>query len=139
MSEIIVLDTHIWFWLISEDWHKFPASWREEIASAERVGVSPISCYEIVLAQEKGRLELPCAADEWFREALEPSGICLLPLTPEVSCKAVSLSPVHKDPFDRLIIATALVCEARLASVDSLFPLYPEIGDRLLFSESENR
>lgn len=139
MSEIIVLDTHIWFWLISEDWNRFPASWREEIESAERVGVSPISCYEIVLAQEKGRLELPCTADEWFREALAPSGICLFPLTPEVSCKAVSLSPVHKDPFDRLIIATALVYEARLASVDSLFPLYPEIGDRLLFSQSENR
>jgi PIN domain nuclease of toxin-antitoxin system len=59
---------------------------------------------------------------------------CLLPLTPEVACRAVSLSPVHKDPFDRLIIATSLVYEARLASVDSLFSLYPEIGDRLLSS-----
>jgi PIN domain nuclease of toxin-antitoxin system len=134
MSEIIVLDTHIWFWLITNDWDRFPASWREQIESAERVGISPISCYEIVLAQEKGRLELPCAANEWFREALEPSGICLLPLTPEVACRAVSLSPVHKDPFDRLIIATSLVYKARLASVDSLFSLYPEIGDRLLSS-----
>jgi PIN domain nuclease of toxin-antitoxin system len=134
MSEIIVLDTHIWFWLITNDWDRFPASWREQIESAERVGISPISCYEIVLAKEKGRLELPCAANEWFREALEPSGICLLPLTPEVACRAVSLSPVHKDPFDRLIIATSLVSEARLASVDSLFLLYPEIGDRLLSS-----
>jgi PIN domain nuclease of toxin-antitoxin system len=134
MSEIIVLDTHIWFWLITNDWDRFPASWREQIESAERVGISPISCYEIVLAKEKGRLELPCAANEWFREALEPSGICLLPLTPEVACRAVSLSPVHKDPFDRLIIATSLVYEARLASVDSLFSLYPEIGDRLLSS-----
>ena len=87
-----------------------------------------------MLAQEKGRLELPCAANEWFREALEPSGICLLPLTPEVACRAVSLSPVHKDPFDRLIIATSLVYEARLASIDSLFSMYPEIGDRLLSS-----
>jgi PIN domain nuclease of toxin-antitoxin system len=75
MSEIIVLDTHIWFWLITNDWDRFPASWREQIESAERVGISPISCYEIVLAQEKGRLELPCSANEWFREALEPSGI----------------------------------------------------------------
>jgi PIN domain nuclease of toxin-antitoxin system len=134
MSEIIVLDTHIWFWLITNDWNRFPASWRAEIEVAEQVGISPISCYEIVLAQEKGRLELPCTADEWFREALEPSGICLLPLTPEVACKAVGLSPVHKDPFDRLIIATALVYEAKLASVDNLFALYPEIGDRLLSS-----
>ena len=132
MSEIIVLDTHIWFWLISEDWKSFPASWREKIEAAEVVGVSPISCYEIVLAQEKGRLELPCDTAEWFREALEPSGICLLPLTPEVACQAVSLLPIHKDPFDRLIIATSLVYEAKLASVDNLFTLCPEITDRLL-------
>ena len=85
-----------------------------------------------MLVQEKGRLDLPCAADEWFREALAPSGICLFPLTPEVSCKAVSLSPVHKDPFDRLIIATALIYEAKLASVDSFFASYPEIRDGLL-------
>jgi PIN domain nuclease of toxin-antitoxin system len=36
MSEIIVLDTHIWFWLICEDWNRFPASWREEIESAQQ-------------------------------------------------------------------------------------------------------
>jgi PIN domain nuclease of toxin-antitoxin system len=68
MSEIIVLDTHIWFWLITEDWKSFPASWREKIEAAEVVGISPISCCEIVLAQEKCRLELPCDTAEWFRE-----------------------------------------------------------------------
>jgi PIN domain nuclease of toxin-antitoxin system len=131
MSQVIVLDTHIWFWLVTQDWNKFPTKWRDEIETAEQVGISPISCYEIVLAQERGRLELPCAAEDWFRDALEPMDIVLLPLNAAVACKAVSLSTVHKDPFDRLIIATALVYDGRLASVDSLFPLYPEIRDRL--------
>jgi PIN domain nuclease of toxin-antitoxin system len=45
MSQMIVLDTHIWFWLATQDWKKFPAAWREEIETAERVGISPISCY----------------------------------------------------------------------------------------------
>jgi PIN domain nuclease of toxin-antitoxin system len=35
MSEIIVLDTHIWFWLMTKDWDRFPASWREKIEAAE--------------------------------------------------------------------------------------------------------
>jgi PIN domain nuclease of toxin-antitoxin system len=131
---MIVLDTHIWFWLVTQDWQRFPAAWREEIEVAEQVGISPISCYEIVLAQERGRLELPCAAEDWFRDALEPMDIVLLPLNAEVACRAVSLSAVHKDPFDRLIISTALVYEGRLASVDGLFPLYPEIKNRLLKS-----
>jgi PIN domain nuclease of toxin-antitoxin system len=84
-----------------------------------------------VLAEERGRLELPCAAEDWFRDALEPMDIVLLPLNAQIACRAVGLSAVHKDPFDRLIIATALVYDGRLASVDGLFPLYPEIKDRL--------
>jgi PIN domain nuclease of toxin-antitoxin system len=131
---VIVLDTHIWFWFVTQDWNRFPAAWRDEIEVAENVGISPISCYEIVLAEERGRLELPCAAEDWFRDALEPMNIVLLPLNVEVACRAVSLSAIHKDPFDRLIIATALAYDGCLASVDGLFPLYPEIKDRLLVS-----
>jgi PIN domain nuclease of toxin-antitoxin system len=52
-------------------------------------------------------------------------------LNVEVACRAIGLSAVHKDPFDWLIIAMALVYDGRLASVDGLFPLYPEIKDRL--------
>ncbi|MCG9889581.1 MAG: PIN domain-containing protein [Thermosynechococcaceae cyanobacterium MS004] len=131
---MIVLDTHIWFWMVTQDWKRFPAAWRNDIELADQVGVSPISCYEIVLAEERGRLELPCAAEDWFRDALEPMDIVLLPLNAAVACRAVELSPVHKDPFDRLIIATALVYDGRLASVDGSFPLYSEIKNRLLGS-----
>ena len=131
---MIVLDTHIWFWMVTQDWKRFPAAWRNEIELADQVGISPISCYEIVLAEARGRLELPCAAEDWFRDALEPMDIVLLPLNAEVACRAVSLSPVHQDPFDRLIIATALVYDGWLASVDGLFPLYLEIKNRLLGS-----
>lgn len=59
MSEIIVLDTHIWFWWINEEHHRFPASWLARIENAEKVVVSPVSCFEIVLANQRGRLTLP--------------------------------------------------------------------------------
>lgn len=94
------------------------------IETAPTVGVSIISCYEIALAREKGRLELPCPTKQWLEAALEPSGISLLPLTPDIACEAVALSPVHKDPFDRMIIATAIAHGAKLVSVDSLFRRY---------------
>lgn len=132
MSEVIVLDTHIWFWLMTQEFERFPSSWRDEIDAAECVGVSPISCYEIALASQRGRLELPCAADEWFEAALEPAGITLFPLTAEVTCQAVGLSPIHRDPFDRMIIATALSYGAKLASVDRLFLQYAELADCLM-------
>ncbi|NJR19991.1 MAG: type II toxin-antitoxin system VapC family toxin [Calothrix sp. CSU_2_0] len=132
MSQIIVLDTHIWIWFINQEFERFPAHWREIIETAEIVGISPVSCYEVALAQQRGRLELPCAVNDWLKDALEPSGITLLPITIEISCKAVNLSPVHKDPFDRLIIATALVYQAKLASIDGLFSQYSELDSYLM-------
>ncbi|WP_414752999.1 type II toxin-antitoxin system VapC family toxin [Anabaena sp. CCY 9910] len=113
MSEVIVLDTHIWFWLINQEFQRFPTQWREAIETAEQVGISVISCYEIALAQQRGRLQLPCAANQWFQEALQPADITLFTLTPEIVCRAVDLSPIHKDPFDRLIIATTLEYQAK--------------------------
>ncbi|PSB00401.1 type II toxin-antitoxin system VapC family toxin [Merismopedia glauca] len=132
MSEIIVLDTHIWFWFINQEFERFPAHWRAQIELADIVGVSPVSCYEIALANSRGRLELPCSAKEWFQEALAPSDLTLLPITGNIADRAVNLSPIHKDPFDRLIMATALEYEAKLASVDGIFPSYPELEGVLM-------
>jgi PIN domain nuclease of toxin-antitoxin system len=132
MSPIIVLDTHIWIWFINQEFERFPSHWQEIIETAEVVGISPVSCYEVALAQQRGRLELPCAVDDWLQDALEPSGITLLPITAEIAYKAVKLSPVHKDPFDRLIIATTLIYQAKLASVDGLFSQYSELDAYLM-------
>ena len=132
MSQIIVLDTHIWFWFITQEFHRFPTNWRHAIETAELVGISPVSCYEIAQAYQHGRLELPCDSNEWFQAALAPSGIVLLPLTPEIADRAVNLSPIHKDPFDRMIIATAIKYQAKLASVDGIFDQYLELSDRLM-------
>jgi PIN domain nuclease of toxin-antitoxin system len=132
MPEIIVLDTHIWIWFITQEFERFPAQWRETIETVEVVGISPVSCYEVALAQQRGRLELPCAVDSWLRDALEPSGITLFPVTAEIAYKAVTLSPVHKDPFDRLIIATTIVYQGKLASIDGLFSQYSELDTYLM-------
>jgi PIN domain nuclease of toxin-antitoxin system len=123
MSEIIVLDTHIWLWLINSNFEQFSSSWLERFELADVLAVSPLSCYEIALAQSRGRLELTCSPEEWFSRALAPAKIALFPLTSAITVRAVNLSPIHKDPFDRLIIATALEYEAKLASVDNLFSL----------------
>ncbi|MFM7716382.1 MAG: type II toxin-antitoxin system VapC family toxin, partial [Microcystis sp.] len=123
---------HIWFWYINENFEQFPLEWTAQIRQADSVGVSPISCYEIALAHNKGRLTLDIPIQQWLTDALTPSGIELLPLTSEITLRAVNLSPVHKDPFDRIIIATALEYQAKLASVDSLFPEYPELKDYLM-------
>ncbi|GJD15242.1 hypothetical protein RIVM261_001980 [Rivularia sp. IAM M-261] len=132
MSEVIVLDTHIWLWFINGNLDKFPSHWLAQIEAASKVGVSPVSCYEIALAHSRGRIELPSTPTEWFQEALTTVGIEIFPVTEVIAARAVDLSPVHKDPFDRLIIATALVYRAKLASVDGLFSQYSELDGCLM-------
>lgn len=61
-----------------------------------------------------------------------PSGIEALPVTCEIGRRAVTLPEHHKDPADRLIIATSLHHGARLASVDSMFDRYSELNGNLL-------
>lgn len=132
MSKIVVLDTHVWFWFINREFDRFPSRWKDIIETAPCVGVSSVSCYEIVLAHKKGRLSLPCKPVVWLKEALEPTDIELFPLTPEIAALAVDLSPVHKDPFDRIIIATAIDYDADLATLDRTLREYPEIKAHLL-------
>jgi PIN domain nuclease of toxin-antitoxin system len=91
------------------------------------VMISPVSCFEVALACKRGRIQLPCAAAEWIQEALEPAGIEIAPLTPVIACAATALGEIHKDPFDRIIIATAIHSHATLLSVDGHFEHYPEL------------
>ncbi|MBE9176624.1 type II toxin-antitoxin system VapC family toxin, partial [Synechocystis salina LEGE 06155] len=81
---------------------------------------------------KKERITLSKTVSEWFESALESAGIELLPINEIVANCAVELSPIHRDPFDRLIIATALTYNAQLASVDGKFAVYPELSKILL-------
>ncbi|HYU36017.1 MAG TPA: type II toxin-antitoxin system VapC family toxin [Thermoanaerobaculia bacterium] len=129
---MIVLDTHIWIWWLTLDGKPLKQSWRDAIGNAEAVGVSAISCFEAAWLVRHGRVEIPVALDAWFEAALGGSGIRLLPITPRVAQLAVELPEHHRDPQDRLIIATAIVNDAQLISADSHFPAYEELAGRLI-------
>ena len=129
---MIVLDTHIWLWWINRDQARLKPAWTARIDSAEPVGVSAISCFEVAWLTHHGRIELPNPEDEWFDKALDGSGITLLSITPTIARVAVQLPEHHRDPQDRLIIATALAHKATLISVDEKFPLYVELAGHLL-------
>lgn len=96
------------------------------------MAVSAISCFEVSLLVKQRKLELPLPVDEWLAEALAGSGVDCLPVTCEISRMSVTLHDKHKDPADRIIIATAIIHDALLASVDSVFPEYPELAGRLI-------
>jgi PIN domain nuclease of toxin-antitoxin system len=129
---MIILDTHIWVnWILGGDTAITPTI-VYAMQKERRLAVSAISCFEVSLLASRGKLELPLSVDEWLSEALSNSGVESLPVTCEIANRAVALKEIHRDPADRIIIATALVHQAKLASIDSVFPAYHEIEQLLV-------
>jgi PIN domain nuclease of toxin-antitoxin system len=138
---MIILDTHIWIWFINKNFDKLPANWQDKIEFEDTIAVSSMSCLEVVRLEKHGKISLNCSIDNWLKRALKDSGIQLLEITPEISIRSVNLTSIHqiypgqkehKDPCDLIIIATAIEHQAQLASIDSNFPLYPELSNYLL-------
>ncbi|MBF0152161.1 MAG: type II toxin-antitoxin system VapC family toxin [Magnetococcales bacterium] len=131
---MIVLDSHIWFWWINLEHDRLSPRLLEKIDNAEQIGVSAVSCFELALAHSRGRLSLPLSPSAWFACALEGSHVEMLPLTRNIAVRAVALTSIHRDPFNRIIIATALEYDGMLVSMDSQFGDYPELKGRLVHS-----
>ncbi|KAB2936519.1 MAG: type II toxin-antitoxin system VapC family toxin [Candidatus Contendobacter sp.] len=129
---MIVLDTHIWLRWVIQSGGGLPADVLAAIQSEDRVAVSAISCFEVPYLLKRRRIVLPLPVEDWLRDALSPTGIESLPVSWEIAFRSAQLPEHHRDPADRIIIATALMYDARLASLDSAFPRYTELGNRLI-------
>ncbi len=128
---MILLDTHVWFWWITN--HPRLTDEHEEVIEASRqagegVCVSVVSCLEIAIAVSKNRLTLDGSVEEWVATSLSPAGITVLPLTTEVAVASCNLpGNLHADPFDRIITATARDHGIRLLTVDRKLLAYEHV------------
>lgn len=129
---MIVLDTHIWHWWINQIPDRLPLSIIDLIETADEVSVSAISCFEMAWLVRHGRIDLGCHFEQWLEEVEIGQSVSFIPVTPRIASMAVSLPEHHKDPQDRLIIATTLIHNAKLLSFDSAFPSYQELQGRLI-------
>jgi PIN domain nuclease of toxin-antitoxin system len=76
---------------------------------------------------EKGRLTLPVSLPRWFELALDTAGITAIQLSPALLHASVGLPEIHKDPADRIIIATAQYYDAWLVTRDENIQKYPNV------------
>ncbi|MGH2903830.1 MAG: type II toxin-antitoxin system VapC family toxin [Solirubrobacteraceae bacterium] len=116
---VIVLDTHAWLWWIAEP-GRLSASARETIDHAQHLGVATISCWEIAMLAEAGRIALDRPVEIWMEQALADERTQPLPLTSTVAVRAARLGRegFGGDPADRIIYSTARDTGAKLLTRD---------------------
>lgn len=115
---MIVLDTHVWVWWVTES-PKVSRKARRAIAEADGLGVHPISCWEVAMLVAKGRLALSLDVAEWVGLALHRPKVRLLPFPAEQAVLATRLpGDLHADPADRFIVAACLAGGLPLVTKD---------------------
>ena len=102
-----------------------------EAGDAESVFVSSISVWEVARLVQRQRLELTMPVTEWLRQAEALTAVRFAPVDNRIAVRSVLLPPpLHSDPADRIIIATALHLQATLITKDRKLRDYPHVAAR---------
>jgi PIN domain nuclease of toxin-antitoxin system len=119
--EPLLLDTHVWIWLVRGE-GRIPEDILELIFAAAGAGsmfLSVMSIWELSLLEAKRRITLNVPCLTWVRTALDRSGALTVPLTSEVAVSCHQLpGQLHSDPVDRMLVATARIEDLTLVTRD---------------------
>ncbi|MBU2533385.1 MAG: type II toxin-antitoxin system VapC family toxin [Alphaproteobacteria bacterium] len=127
----VLLDTHVALWAITDD-ARLPTRAREVIVdTANDVIISAASIWEIAIKHALARglpTDMPVGAPEAVRY-FRASGFTLLALTADHASAVAALPRIHRDPFDRMLVAQALHEPLRLITHDDVLARY---GDTVM-------
>jgi PIN domain nuclease of toxin-antitoxin system len=112
----LLLDTHIWLWALAEPKRLSRRVQQEMGDGRNELWLSPVSTWEALLLNAKGRVQLGGNLKEWVNEAT--MHVREAPLTHEIVVAATQLPFSHPDPADRFLAATALVLDLVLVTAD---------------------
>lgn len=121
----LLLDTHVWLWFLTEP-GRLDESHRQAISNRDnRVFVSSISVWEAAIKSGIGKLRF----DDDLIERSNAAGLEFATFDVESALATISLPPIHRDPFDRALIAQGKVHRMSLLSSDSAVGAYAGQAD----------
>jgi PIN domain nuclease of toxin-antitoxin system len=121
----LLLDTHVFLWYITSD-PRLPASFLAAIREPRNeVYLSAASVWEAVIKYGLGKLPLPAPAADYLPEQRDAHGIASLPIDEAAMTHLAGLPMLHRDPFDRVLIAQAIQHGLTIATVDPEVVAYP--------------
>jgi PIN domain nuclease of toxin-antitoxin system len=124
----LLLDTCAILWAVAQP-ESLSHTGRQSMADPDaEIFVSVISCAEIACAVERGRIALDRHWKSWFRDYTELNGWQPVPIDPGIMEEAYSLPEyAHRDPADRIIVATARKLQLQLVTADRRMRDYPHV------------
>ena len=124
----ILLDTHIFIWLIDED-NRLDSLWREEIKNPQnQIFLSVASVWECVIKYQIGKLNFPQSPYIYLPQKRKEYLIKSLPINEESLSHLRQLPLLHKDPFDRLLISQSLQDDLTIMTEDNAILAYPNLN-----------
>lgn len=117
----LLFDTHIFIWAVSGD-KRLKNSARTLIENADEVFVSAATIWEASIKAGTGKLN---ADIRLLATEIERSGFSELPVRASHPIELTTLPPLHGDPFDRILVAQAIVESLQLMTVDKQLARYP--------------
>ncbi|MEX0867159.1 MAG: type II toxin-antitoxin system VapC family toxin, partial [Pirellulales bacterium] len=120
----ILLDTHVFLWYLTSD-SRLPQSFESAIQDLNNdVYLSVASVWEAVIKHQIGKLPLPASADAYVSLQRAAHGIASLPIDEGAMAYLAQLPLLHRDPFDRLLVAQASQHGLTVATVDPAVKAY---------------
>lgn len=123
----ILLDTPIALWAVTAHASLSPQA-KKIILEADEVFVSAASTWEIAIKHSLGKGDMPVSAAQAL-QAFTDAGYAMLDINPQHTLKVEALPPIHKDPFDRMLVAQALCEPLILVTRD---PMVAQYGSGIL-------
>ena len=126
-----VLDTHILVWWVNGDnalSTKAKKTITDTLDQGGEIVISSISAWEISMLIQKGRLLLTVDVESWLDQVAQIDGVMFYPVDNEIALKSVSLpGNFHRDPADRMIVATARKLALPLITTDEKILRYRHV------------
>ncbi len=121
----LLLDTHTFIWWDNEPQRLSQSHFGALSDSSNTLFLSVVSAWEMQVKSQIGKLKLDRSLKEIIEQQRHINNLELLPVTFEHVLGLQDLPLHHKDPFDRLLIAQAIVEDVTLVSIDPMFGKYP--------------
>ena len=113
-----LLDTHVLFWWLTDHPQLSSEACRAIEADAERVHVSVTTAWEIAIKVGNGKWPEAASLIDNFEAEVAAEGFTMLPIEVAHARAAGSSRSIHKDPFDRMLVAQAMIEQLTLVTSD---------------------